>query len=393
MEPFAQIRPLFALAILHAHFHIARETTGAHDDAAVQDYLVAIFAMGVHTNDGTVFIHDQAVGGGVGHDFALVGFAQAGFIRFDVTGADGFGSLVRAGPHGAGALSDFVSEFYAEVFNPEHIRIGVGAELIDLVQIADIVAAVIGLQRVELDGVEQVGIAGRFMSVKLLLQGIHQLLMQLAAGFLLGQRIRHIQRGGGNLGLHVLIGRVVDTAGQDGVAAERAHLFDDNHVRAVLRCSDRAGQAGAAAAHDNQISRLFNIFGLGQIQISLEGFDVAARLGETIFNGVQNRPAGERCAGHSINSQALVFQNGRRDLADGVAGNAGRFIVIADFDRFNLVFGDSNGNRNIAVHAERLRRIGTGRVGSGFGKARDAEEHHAQCQTESQYLLHVSLSY
>ena len=59
----------------------------------------------------------------------------------------------------------------------------------------------------------------------------------------------------GNFGivLQLGIGRIVDAAGNDGVAAQEPGLFNHDDGRAFVRCADSRGQSRAAAANDDDV--------------------------------------------------------------------------------------------------------------------------------------------
>ena len=328
-EAFAEVRPLLALAVLHAHFHVAGEAArGQHDAlAGVQGDLVAVLRFGDHADNGAVIVGDEALAGRFHDDGHVVLRGEVVLEGLDIAGAVGHDGRVGAAIERADALGDGAVEFHAHAFQPVQAVERVGAQHGDQIEVGDFVAAFPGLLDVEVHGVFD---AERFLQLR--------------------------------------IGRVVDAAGNDGVAAEEAGLFDQDHGRAFVAGGNRRSKARAAAAHDNHVGGHFFILHGSFFGSDHERVAAAACLLDAIAHGGDDGAAGHGHAGHGVDGERLRVEDAAGDGFNGDVAHAGGFdVAFLDFDGLDLILGEGYVDRHVAVLAERGGFVGAGGVAVRFG--------------------------
>ena len=288
---------------------------------------------------------------------------------------------VGALPQGAGALADLVIELHAEVLEPLKAVIGVVGQDLDELGVGDHVAVDPGLEGVPLLGVEQVGATGSLVLFPLLLDGGLHLLegllgVRVVAGgleSLLDGRLDGVAHL--DLGLHVLVGAVVDGAADQGVAAALAVLLDDDDLLALLGSSDGGHEASAAAADDDHVSVAVAVGGV--LNGILEVGGIAAGLLDAVLNQGEKHGGGDGGAGDHIDGQGVVGDDQLREqvdrsLADAVGDGAGLVEQLAA-DAGGLGVGGDGNVSDLAVgdgHAD-LEEVVHGLSGGGVGAVLD----------------------
>ena len=226
--------------------------------------------------------------------------------------AEHVGRLVRAGPGSAHGGGDLGLPAHAQVFQEGESLGRVVAQDFDELRLAHIVAVHVGLQLVQIRGVEHLIAAGGDVGVQVLADGLLPALHGVALG-LQGQFFLNGLDAGGGHGaglLDIAACRVEGAACGDGIAAHGGHLFHDEHAAAGPQRFHGGGHARATRADDYHVSRL-------GLQFSrLLGGDF---LGDHLFGGaggqqgrldrLNEATAGIGASGHGIHGYALMFQD------------------------------------------------------------------------------------
>ena len=359
----SEVGPLLAFAVLLAQFDIAGKAAGRQDDALVghQGYGVAVPTGGVHTNH-LVAVGNEALAGGVHENLHVFTIGQRIGKGLDVAGAVGGGGAMGARIERAAAQRDEIVEFHAHAFQPFQRGVGAGSKHLDQVQISDLIAAVPGLQGKPVGAVKE-GLVGFLIGLKLQADGVLQLGMLFADG-LFGQGGLH-QRilVAGNFGivLQLGIGRIVDAAGNDGVAAQEPGLFNHDDGRAFVRCADSRGQSRAAAANDDDVGREGHVLGGGLFKLLAENaFGIASLLEAVLHSGYQHT-AGHGCTGDGIHGRCLVVHNRGRNFFEYRVGYAGGFHLVNHLYGGDGAVGHGHFHGHGAMHGSHGRSVGTGR--------------------------------
>ena len=219
-------------------------------------------------------------------------------------------------------------------------------------------------------------------------------------GVLLGLGEDHVGLG---LGVHGVVG----AAGHHGVAAQEGALLNQDDLGAVLRGADGGAEAGAAAAHHQDVGVPgLSLTGLGGVSVGVQGVHVQTGGLGGLLGGHHDAAAGKGSAGDGVQSGGLVLHNLLRNTLQSHVGHAGGLVALSQLHVGDdaVLHGHLNGDG--ALHTGRgagegtgdttggLSSLGGSRGGAGrlrrAGGAGRKAEHHGQAQDKSeQFLLHV----
>ena len=195
----------------------------------------------------------------------------------------------------------------------------------------------------------------------------------------------------GNRLLAAVVHGVHGAAGQDGVAANLAHLFQHDDGGAVLVGLHGSSQTSAARADDHHVSLQHHIGALfhNSFLLLAPGSRVQAGLGHSVQGGSHDGFTGEGRGGNSIHIGTLHLHNAGGDLLHRRIADTGGIAVLGDFHiGHHTVFIHGYSNLNGAGAAD-LAVTHTGEhTGFGNGKAAHGQQHgHGQHQGKN--LLHT----
>ena len=340
--------------IRHAQADILGEAAGRDDHAlGIDGDGVAGLAGADDAAGRAVVIHQDLLGLGVEHQaHGVLMRVQVLGVGVKETGACRHRRLPGARPQTAGNSEDLVlaEPLHAQLLGPLNRVIGIGDQGHDQLRIALIVAALEGLGVVPEHGI-------------VLLDG------ELAA----------------------VVHSVHRAAGQDGVAANLGHLFDNDDVRAVLLSRDRGSQARAARADDDDVGRQLFVSRLLDDDFLLlhqrSGIHAAVLQGR--LDGRQDRVGGHGRAGHGVDVDGIQLHHLRRDLRARQLADAGGVLALVHshgLDGAVVRQGDGHGHR---ADAADLGIAGGGVAGVSHGQ--DGGHHERKRQDDGKNLLHTVL--
>ena len=274
------------------------------------------------------------------------------------------------------------------VAQPVHgIDIAVAHHL-DQLAVAEIIAAVIGLDHVQFGGVEQILVTrGQVFGILLFhlgLPGSHALVLRLKGDVTLDllflavsqRRILEIIR----------VSRLIVAAREDGVAAVGRALFQNDDGSAFLSSRQRRGKARAAAADNHNVGGEFDFFARNLFnRDGLERVHVAAGLLHSVGHGFKDAVGGEGRRSRDVNAQGLILHDFRGDLFDSRVADAGCVVAGNHFDAGDRVRIKCDGYLDLVEHAGAGSRVCACRV----GQRRNGGDQHHQTEQPSQQFLHV----
>ena len=310
--------------------HVGAEAAGCNDHAlfSLEERVAAgLVVLGKHARHAAVGVLEHVFGFNVGDDLHVGMLGDVLLEDADVGVARRSGGIVGALPERARGRADLVLELHADRFEPFDGGIGAFTEVFDELGVAHVVAALERLVDVFRNGVLNA-----------------------------------------ELGLADRVGRIERAFGDVRRAAEKAELFEHDHVGARLGGGDRSGKAGTAAADDDDLRLhrvgerlvLFNIL----LQV-LEVLGGNLGLLEAFAHGVLERHRADRGARDAVNAETLLFENPAAHLFKGELADADRLKVLRPVDLLDFVLRNRDGDRHGGIVRVHFVGVGAGHVGGG----------------------------
>ena len=326
-----------------AHLHIGAEAAGGQHHVLRAEFHGLAVVLGLRADD-LAILHHQLGGAGVGEN----GHAQVLDLRPQLVDQLHGGSALRH----QGALHGVAAE-------EQHVVLE-----FDIHVVAQPLGRVQGVGR---QHVVQLGIAAGLRQVGLhLLHAVHAFLLQPVAGR-------------GDL-----------ATGQQGVAADVVHLFDQYDVRAGLLGLDSSSHARAARA-DHQHIAVIGVLQLrrfGGLAGGDQAFRIDAGLRQGVLHGGDERGRGQGRAGDGLDVHGVAGQHLLLQILHGHVAQALGLFVFQNVDVLDRAALNGDLDGNIAGLAA-LADAGKGAV---LGKRGKAHRHH-QSEHQTQDLLHNYISF
>ena len=187
--------------------------------------------------------------------------------------------------------------------------------------------------------------------------------------------------------LHPVVGGRVFRARDEGVAAERRHLFEHHDLRACVVRRDGGGEARAARTdHDHVVAVLF-----GDLDFTLRdderrrGERHARFVGRGLDGGLE-RIGRERGARNRVDGDAVAGNDRFAQVLVDLLREDGIFLFLDDADVRDLVLVKGHGHRNVAV----LPRSGAFKGLRGRCARRESGRGKSDRQGRQKELMHTS---
>ena len=160
-----------------------------------------------------------------------------------------------------------------------------------------------------------------------------------------------------------IIARCSDfTAGYQCVSADYAFLFQNDNGSTVLFCSNCCTKTSAAGTDNNNVIICIDCFRSCRFCCS-SGSSECGNIHTGRFHGcfdcLDDGIGCDRSTCYSINIQRLCIDNLTRDCINSICTDAFCFLVVCDFNLFDLVRTQGYFNRDIAVAAGCCSGIGS----------------------------------
>ena len=180
---------------------------------------------------------------------------------------------MRALPQRARALRNLIGKAHTQTFDPFQAVVCVVCQCFNEVEVCSFIAAVPRLQSVPFFRIEQIFASVCFISVPLSSYRFLKGCVFGACRFFskCGFDCRFYRIGHRNLFLQFFVGRIVDGAAYERVAADFARFFNDDDRFAFLTGCDCSCQSRAAAAYNDDIR--------ARVRRSFSGFLLFAPVG------------------------------------------------------------------------------------------------------------------
>ena len=173
-------------------------------------------------------------------------------------------------------------------------------------------------------------------------------------------------------------------AGEQRVAADVVHLFDEDDVRAGLAGLDRGGHACAARADDQHVT-VVGIVHFGGLRFGIRGRQtVDAGLRKGVLDGADKCSGRKGRAGDSFHIHSIAIQHPGAQILHGNVAQTNRFFIGEDVNILESAVFDGDFNRYIAG----LAALAGAGEGSVFSKTGDGCAQHHEREHQGKDLLH-----